>query len=221
MDWFKWLAGGRHRGYGGRRGHHGGEAGGGHGHGGGHGERGDHGSHGYGGHGWGRQGVQRGGGWNDARDGAPLRGEAGAPAQHAACAKCGAINGAEAKFCAQCGAARMTCGARPESPAARGCGVPLMRLRTRRSRRRPRSPGAAPRIACTRSRIESRGGRVACHRHDIGRLEAVETELAPNLRIGFGRAFMRTRSNADAARRAQAAPPTHRRTCAAVAAAVP
>ncbi|ONC34477.1 adenylate cyclase [Burkholderia pseudomallei] len=119
MDWFKWLAGGRHRGYGGR-GHHGGEAGGGHGHGGGHGERGDHGSHG-----WGRQGVQRGGGWNDARDGAPLRGEAGAPAQHAACAKCGAINGAEAKFCAQCGASQTppVCGAcrAPLAASARFC----------------------------------------------------------------------------------------------------
>lgn len=107
------------------RGHHGGEAGGGHGHGGGHGERGDHGSHGYGGHGWGRQGVQRGGGWNDARDGAPLRGEAGAPAQHAACAKCGAINGAEAKFCAQCGASQTppVCGAcrAPLAASARFC----------------------------------------------------------------------------------------------------
>ncbi|AOJ70585.1 MULTISPECIES: zinc ribbon domain-containing protein [Burkholderia] len=104
MDWLKRIVGAGHHGNGGSRDHHGGGMGGdGRGHGSGHGS--------HGGHSWGRQDARRQDGWG--RDGVSSRREAGLPVQSAACAKCGAINGADAKFCAQCGASQApaACGA--------------------------------------------------------------------------------------------------------------
>ncbi|PCE31104.1 zinc ribbon domain-containing protein [Burkholderia ubonensis] len=101
MGFLKWITGGH-----GSRGHHGGGYGSGHG--GGHGSRGnDHHARGRDPHGWGWQAPASGGAGQDA---APLR--------QLACAGCGALNDAQARFCTQCGAAQ-------QSAACRRCHAAL------------------------------------------------------------------------------------------------
>ncbi|WDD95884.1 zinc ribbon domain-containing protein [Burkholderia sp. FERM BP-3421] len=75
MSLLKWITGGHGRGHGGgfSRGHGGG----------------------HGGYGWGNQGGHSNGGFPPPSGSGPL--------QNLACARCGALNGAAAQFCSQCG----------------------------------------------------------------------------------------------------------------------